>query len=125
AHARRKLTPAASAAGPRSGSRADGLRPLRREQKRREDASIGCGKFRRRRRGTGLSRERAMTVTIEDIRAAAALLEGHVVRTPAVRAGRLAEMLGAAEVVLKLENQQYTGSFKDRGALNKLRGLSA
>lgn len=64
-----------------------------------------------------------MTVTIDDIRAAAALLDGQVVRTPAVQAKRLAQMLGAAEVVLKLENQQYTGSFKDRGALNKLLSL--
>src|SRR3546814_13188392 len=34
-------------------------------------------------------------------------------------------MLGAAEVVRKLENQQFTGSFKDRGALNKLLSLGA
>ncbi len=65
-----------------------------------------------------------MTVTIDDIHTAAGLLEGQVVRTPAVGARRLAEMLGAAEVVLKLENQQYTGSFKDRGALNKLLSLT-
>ncbi len=66
-----------------------------------------------------------MTVTIDDIKAAAALIEGQVVRTPAVQARRLAEMLGAAELVLKLENQQYTGSFKDRGALTKMLSLSA
>ena len=66
-----------------------------------------------------------MTVTIDDIRAAATALDGQVVRTPAVQAKRLAEMLGAAEVVLKLENQQFTGSFKDRGALNKLLSLGA
>jgi threonine dehydratase len=65
-----------------------------------------------------------MTVTIDDVRTAAKLLDGQVVRTPAVRAGRLAETLGAAELVLKLENQQYTGSFKDRGALNKLLSLT-
>jgi threonine dehydratase len=65
-----------------------------------------------------------MTVTIDDIRTAAKLLDGQVVRTPAVRARRLAETLGAAELVLKLENQQYTGSFKDRGALNKLLSLT-
>ena len=64
-----------------------------------------------------------MTVTVDDVRAAASLLDGQVVRTPAVRASRLAETLGAAELVLKLENQQYTGSFKDRGALNKLLSL--
>ncbi len=65
-----------------------------------------------------------MAVTLDDIRAAAGLLEGQVVRTPSVPARRLAEASGAAEVVLKLENLQYTGSFKDRGALNKLLGLS-
>lgn len=65
-----------------------------------------------------------MTVSIADIRAAAARIAGQVVRTPAVRAARLAETLGVAELVLKLENQQFTGSFKDRGALNKLLGLT-
>ena len=65
-----------------------------------------------------------MAVTLDDIRAAAALLAGQVVRTPSVPARRLAEASGAASVVLKLENLQYTGSFKDRGALNKLLGLA-
>jgi len=65
-----------------------------------------------------------MAVTLDDIRAAAGLLEGQIVRTPSVPARRLAEASGAAEVILKLENLQYTGSFKDRGALNKLLGLS-
>ncbi|MFQ6016948.1 MAG: threonine ammonia-lyase [Kiloniellaceae bacterium] len=64
-----------------------------------------------------------MGVTIEDIRAAATLLEGQVIRTPSVPAPRLGEELGC-EVHLKLENQQYTGSFKDRGALVKLRSLA-
>ena len=65
-----------------------------------------------------------MTVTIDDIRAAAATIAGQVVRTPAVPAPRLAEATGARAVVLKLENLQYTGSFKDRGALNKLKSLT-
>ena len=64
-------------------------------------------------------------VTIDDIRRAASVIAGHVVRTPAVSAPRLAEATGASEVVLKLENQQYTGSFKDRGAFNKLASLDA
>ena len=66
-----------------------------------------------------------MTVTIDDIRAAAGVIAGHVVRTPAVPAPHLAEVTGAKAVVLKLECLQYTGSFKDRGALNKLTSLSA
>ena len=64
-----------------------------------------------------------MSVTLEDIRQAASVIAGHVVRTPAVTALRLAEATGAEQVVLKLENQQYTGSFKDRGAYNKLASL--
>ena len=65
-----------------------------------------------------------MTVTIDDIRAAATTIAGQVVRTPAVPAPRLAEATGAAQVILKLENLQYTGSFKDRGAFNKLKSLT-
>src|SRR5262245_33199286 len=64
-----------------------------------------------------------MNVTLDDIRDAASVIAGHVVRTPAVAAPRLAEATGAREVVLKLESQQFTGSFKDRGAYNKLASL--
>lgn len=65
-----------------------------------------------------------MPVTIDDIRAAAEVLEGMVVKTPLVPAARLSGRLGA-EIFLKLENLQYTGSFKDRGAFVKLHGLDA
>jgi threonine dehydratase len=65
-----------------------------------------------------------MTVTLDDIRNAAAAIAGQVVRTPAVAAPRLAEATGVAELVLKLENLQFTGSFKDRGAFNKLKSLA-
>ena len=64
-----------------------------------------------------------MTVTIDDIRRAAAAIAGAVVATPALPARRLGAITGA-EIVLKLENRQYTGSFKDRGALNKLLTLT-
>src|SRR5271157_6274870 len=66
-----------------------------------------------------------MGVSIDDVRRAAATIAGHVVRTPAIAAPRLAEATGAREVILKLENLQYTGSFKDRGAYNKLASLDA
>jgi threonine dehydratase len=66
-----------------------------------------------------------MSVTIEHIREAAAVIAGHVVRTPAVDSPRLAEATGCARLALKLENQQFTGSFKDRGAFNKLSSLTA
>lgn len=55
----------------------------------------------------------------EDVRKAAARIKGRVARTPLLRAERLSELTGA-DLWLKLENQQYTGSFKERGALNRL-----
>jgi threonine dehydratase len=65
-----------------------------------------------------------MTVTIDTIRAAARTLQGAVARTPTIRSGPLSALTGA-EVYLKLETLQYTGSFKDRGALVKLASLTA
>ena len=65
-----------------------------------------------------------MSVTIADIWAAARTIEGHVVRTPAIRAARLSADLGL-DLYLKLENMQTTGSFKERGAINKLSSLTA
>jgi threonine dehydratase len=64
-----------------------------------------------------------MTVTIEDIRKAVDELAGAVIRTPLVPAPRLSEQLDC-ELFLKLESQQYTGSFKDRGAYIKLKSLT-
>ena len=63
-----------------------------------------------------------LPVTIDDIRAAAAALEGQVARTPVIPAPQLSGILGC-ELFLKLETLQRTGSFKDRGAYNKLRSL--
>ncbi len=62
-------------------------------------------------------------VNIDDIRAAATLLDGQVVRTPLLPAPRLSERLGC-DIHLKLENLQYTGAFKDRGACVKLASLT-
>ena len=61
--------------------------------------------------------------TIDTIRQAAGLLEGEIIRTPAVPVRRLSRAVGA-EVFLKLENLQVTGSFKVRGAGIKLNSLS-
>src|SRR6202047_3179896 len=61
----------------------------------------------------------ALPVTIADVRRAAAALEGAVARTPTIRAAALSELAGC-EVYLKLETMHSTGSFKERGALNKL-----
>ncbi|MBV8565752.1 MAG: threonine ammonia-lyase [Methylobacteriaceae bacterium] len=64
-----------------------------------------------------------MSITIEMIRAAAALISGRVVRTPTFHAPRLSALTGT-DVFVKFENMQATGSFKDRGALVKLESLS-
>jgi threonine dehydratase len=65
-----------------------------------------------------------MPIGIEDIRSAAKAIEGRVVRTPCLRSQTLSEITGA-EVYLKFENHQFTASFKERGALNKLLSLTA
>ncbi|HEX2581318.1 MAG TPA: threonine ammonia-lyase [Dongiaceae bacterium] len=62
--------------------------------------------------------------SLDDIRTARAAISSDVPNTPLVHAARLAKSLGVADLYLKLENQQYTGSFKDRGSLNKLKGLT-
>src|SRR3989442_15809371 len=59
-----------------------------------------------------------------DVRRDAATHEGAVARTPTIRAAALSELAGC-EVYLKLETMQSTGSFKERGALNKLLTLDA
>jgi threonine dehydratase len=64
-----------------------------------------------------------MTLTFDDIRAAAERIAPHVERTPMRRSRKLSELTGA-DVWVKLENQQYTGSFKDRGACNRVMQLS-
>lgn len=65
-----------------------------------------------------------MSVTPQDIEAAHAVIRPHIQRTPTVAAQRLGEPI-AAQVWLKLENLQYTGSFKDRGSCNKLEQVVA
>ena len=63
-----------------------------------------------------------LPVTIADVRHAAAAIAGSVMATPTVRAAALSELAGC-EVFLKMETLHPTGSFKERGALNKLLGL--
>jgi threonine dehydratase len=60
-----------------------------------------------------------MTPTFADIEAAADRIAGRVLRTPAVRSDGLSRATGA-EIVLKLDNLQPTGAFKERGAANRL-----
>ncbi|HYG55278.1 MAG TPA: threonine ammonia-lyase [Burkholderiales bacterium] len=61
--------------------------------------------------------------SLDDIRAAAARIAGAVEQTPCVHSRTLSRLTGA-EVYLKFENLQFTASFKERGALNKLLSLS-
>ena len=60
-----------------------------------------------------------MTVTFDAIEAARARLSSAVARTPLTRSETLSTALGA-DLYLKFENLQFTASFKERGALNKL-----
>jgi threonine dehydratase len=62
-------------------------------------------------------------VSVIDIEEAAAALAGLLPVTPAIPSTVLSETLGC-RLTLKLENLHHTGSFKERGALNKLRSLS-
>jgi threonine dehydratase len=63
-----------------------------------------------------------VSVTIDQIRQAADAIAGRVVDTPCLHSRTLSRVTGA-HVFLKFENLQFTASFKERGALNKLRGL--
>jgi threonine dehydratase len=64
-----------------------------------------------------------LTVSFADVRAAAERIKGQVVRTPCLRSDTLSAITGA-EVWVKFENLQFTSSFKERGALNKLTQLT-
>lgn len=65
----------------------------------------------------------AQEVTLQDILAARRRIAPYVVRTPTVPAKALRERVGA-EVVLKLDSLQHTGSFKLRGATNRMLHLT-
>ena len=63
-------------------------------------------------------------LSLQDIQAAAERLHGHVLDTPCVESRTLSQIVGA-QVFLKFENLQFTASFKERGACNKLAQLVA
>ncbi len=65
----------------------------------------------------------ATRIALSDIEAAAERLTGAVKRTPYLKSRTLSEILGC-EIWLKFENLQFTASFKERGALNRLLHLS-
>ena len=60
---------------------------------------------------------------LSDIEAAASRLSGQVLDTPCVESRTLSQLVGC-RVFLKFENLQYTASFKERGACNKLAQLT-
>ena len=62
-------------------------------------------------------------ITLADVEAAAKRIVGQVVRTPTVTCDAISAATGA-DVVLKLDNLQVTGAFKERGAANRLALLS-
>jgi threonine dehydratase len=64
-----------------------------------------------------------MTLAFAQIEAAAERLKGHIERTPCRHSKTLSQITGA-EVWVKFENLQFTASFKERGALNKLLQLN-
>ncbi|WP_431284282.1 threonine ammonia-lyase [Humitalea sp. 24SJ18S-53] len=61
----------------------------------------------------------AAAVTLADIQAAAGRIAGQVLRTPCIAPAAIARATGAT-VVLKLDNLQATGAFKERGAANRI-----
>lgn len=64
-----------------------------------------------------------ISVTFADIKAAQARIAGQVDRTPVRYSRRLSQLTGA-EVWVKYDNLHFTGSFKERGALNRLSQLT-
>jgi threonine dehydratase len=63
-------------------------------------------------------------VTLQSIRDAAERIKGRVLHTPTTRSANLSKALGL-DIWVKYENQQVTGAFKERGALNRLLQLNA
>ena len=62
-------------------------------------------------------------LSYSDIQAASQRLRDHVLRTPCVESQTLSHIVGA-QVFLKFENLQFTASFKERGACNRLQLLT-
>jgi threonine dehydratase len=66
----------------------------------------------------------SLPVTLRDVEAAAQTLAGFVKRTNFDHSRTLSDIAGAS-IWLKFENLQFTATFKERGALNRLSALSA
>ena len=62
-------------------------------------------------------------LSLTHVEQAAQRLHGHLLNTPCVESRTLSQLTGA-QIFLKFENLQYTASFKERGACNKLAQLT-
>src|SRR5215475_6633562 len=65
-----------------------------------------------------------LPVALADLQAAADTVRGAIVETPCNYSRTLSDICGCG-LWLKFENLQFTSSFKERGALNRLNALSA
>ena len=63
-------------------------------------------------------------IVIAEVMQAKVRIKDYVKETPLIRAEKLEELFDGAEIWLKLENMQYTGSFKVRGVANKMLSLT-
>ena len=63
--------------------------------------------------------DETLAIGLEDVLAARERVRNHVYYSPCPRSEMLSKLTGQ-QVFLKLENLQMTGSFKERGALNRL-----
>lgn len=63
------------------------------------------------------------TVTADDVRRAQLRIAAEIERTPLEHSKTLSALTGS-QIYLKFENQQFTASFKERGALNRLLDLT-
>jgi threonine dehydratase len=75
------------------------------------------------RRGLTRGVDNSRMLDLTDIRQAAVRLQGQVLETPCVESRTLSQITGC-QVFLKFENLQFTASFKERGACNKLAQLN-
>ncbi|MGH8230351.1 MAG: threonine ammonia-lyase, partial [Steroidobacteraceae bacterium] len=66
----------------------------------------------------------SLCISIDDVRAAAGRIADQLSATPCLLSRTLSKLTGA-QIYIKFENLQFTASFKERGALNRLLQLTA
>ena len=65
-----------------------------------------------------------LAITLADVKKAQEVLKNNARRTPLVKQNYLTSINDGGEVFIKMENMQLTGSFKFRGAFNKINSLT-